>query len=207
MSSNRQSNSGKSRCGLVTAGVILVVAATSCSKESVIEDAAPLDNKDIRALVHDITPLRGEPGPLRLHRDGDEEQCSTCHDKLSWRQGAVALAGEHRDITFDHGLNVFCLNCHHPKNSDVYVHYDGSEIPGDEPNRVCAKCHGPHFRDYGLGVHGRVNGYWNADLGEQTMLACIQCHDPHRPKFPLIRPEPPPALTRFSIDSRGVTHR
>lgn len=191
---------------LAKAVAVAIVAAgvSSCGTDPVREGAATLYKRPAGQALHDTTPLRGERGALRLHRDGNEEKCSACHEGFSRGQGDVALQGEHGDITFDHGLNVLCLNCHHPENSDVYVYHDGSEIPGDEPNQLCAKCHGPHFRDFNLGVHGRMNGYWSAELGPQTRLACIQCHDPHRPAFPGIQPEPAPGLTRFSSLSPGV---
>lgn len=188
----------------VIAGLVLALAAASCGSDPDTEGSAPLYKRPTGAVIHDTTPLRGEVGALRLHRDGSEAKCSSCHDGFAHGVGEAALQGEHSDLTFDHGLNLLCLNCHHPENSDAYLYHDQSEIPGDEPNRLCAKCHGPHFRDFKLGVHGRTNGYWNAKLGEQKRLACIQCHDPHRPMFPRIQPEPGPGLTRFAAQSPGV---
>ena len=37
------------------------------------------------------------------------------------------------------------------------------------------------------------NGFWIAVLGGKTRLRCIQCHDPHSPKFKPMTPLPPPA--------------
>ena len=72
----------------------------------------------------------------------------------------------------------------HPANADAYDNFGDAEIPGDQPTMLCAKCHGPHYREWGLDVHGRVNGHWGAEWGEQRKLDCIQCHDPHDPKPP-----------------------
>jgi hypothetical protein len=83
------------------------------------------------------------------------------------------------------------------------VYHDGSEIPGDQPTRLCAKCHGPHFREWEMGIHGRVNGYWEARLGPQEYLNCIDCHDPHRPRFQGIAPVSAPVLTRFEKPVHG----
>jgi len=90
-----------------------------------------------------------------------------------------------------HGENRFCLNCHHPTNRNAFVDYDGSEIPQKDVVLLCGKCHGPVYRDWKAGVHGRQNGFWKADLGEKTKLRCIQCHDPHQPKFQPMKPLPP----------------
>ena len=184
----------------------MVLAAASCHEDPEAKAPPALYERDVSGGIHDTTPIRGERGPLRLHRDGDAYECSMCHEGFAGDLGDAALEGEHADITFDHGLNLFCINCHHPGNSDVFVHHDGSEIPGDEPTRLCAKCHGPHFREWTLDVHGRVSGHWAASQGEQTKLDCIQCHDPHRPKFPPMAPEPPPVLTRFDLDAPGGRH-
>lgn len=157
--------------------------------------------------IHDITPLRGERGPLRLHQDGDVYECSMCHDGFEGDLGEEALQGAHAAITFDHGRNVFCLNCHHPKNSDAYDNFRDEEIPGDQPTQLCAKCHGLHYREWRQDIHGRVNLYWDKKYGEQVKLDCIQCHDPHRPKIPSMKPEPPPVLTRFDRNApKGSPH-
>jgi hypothetical protein len=188
---------------LATAAIVPLVGFSSCSKGAPANVFTSLYQPDIHAAIHDITPVRGTPGPLRLHRDGSEAKCSTCHNGYSGNQSDAAREDAHPDITLDHGLNLLCLNCHHRSNSDVYIYHDGSEIPAEEPTRLCAKCHGPHFRDYTLGIHGRKNGYWNAALGEQVKLDCIQCHDPHRPRFQPIKPYPPPVLVRFDSYPQG----
>ncbi|MBI4558884.1 MAG: hypothetical protein HY706_14975 [Candidatus Hydrogenedentes bacterium] len=183
---------------------VLVVSFASCSKNLPASVNSSLYRRDIRAGIHDVTPVRGTRGPLRLHRDGQEEKCSACHNGFSGKQTEASRVDAHPDIVFSHGLNLLCLNCHHRSNSDVYIYHDGSEIPAEEPTRLCAKCHGPHFRDYTLGIHGRINGYWNAALGERKKLDCIQCHDPHRPRFQPLKPERPPNLVRFSLNPRGI---
>jgi hypothetical protein len=64
---------------------------------------------------------------------------------------------------------------------------------------LCAKCHGTIYRDWKAGVHGRENGYWNTQLGDKTKLRCIQCHDPHSPKFKDMKP-----LAPLRYPSRGA---
>lgn len=174
-----------------------VIASLSCSPLHPAAVSAALYNRDVSQGINDVVPMRGTPGPLAFHLDGDDFPCSTCHEGFEGGLGQQALEDQHSNITFQHGLNVECLNCHNPKNADAYVYHDGSEIPGDEPTRLCAKCHGPHYREWNMNVHGRVMGSWGPEQGPQQRLDCIQCHDPHHPRFPEMAPESPPVLTRF----------
>jgi len=192
--------------GLARAALAVSVAlgAVSCLEIPNAPDESELYARDVSPGIHETTPIRGERGPLRLHMDGDAFECSFCHEEgFTGDLSEAALEGQHADITFNHGANLLCLNCHNPKDSDAYVYHDGSEIPGDQPNRLCAKCHGPHYREWQHDVHGRVNTYWDKEFGDQKKLDCIQCHDPHQPSFPKMEPEPAPVLTRFNLSSHG----
>ena len=128
---------------------------------------------------------------LDLVKLGWTYNCMECHKLLEARWHYDRPLVEHEDITLDHGNNRFCLNCHHPTNRNAFVDYDGSEIPENDVVLLCAKCHGPTYRDWQAGVHGRQNGHWNKELGSSTKLRCIQCHDPHQPKFQSMKPLPP----------------
>ena len=108
---------------------------------------------------------------------------------------------EHREIVLRHGINDRCLNCHHPDGRDAFVDGQGREIPYDQPQLLCAKCHGPVYRDWQRGVHGRSNGYWDTARGPMTRKKCIECHDPHQPPFPPMRPAPPPNTLRMGSRS------
>ena len=176
--------------------VLLLPLLALCCTSSDVEDES-LYVRDVSAGVFDTAPVRGEPGPLRLHRDGDVYECSMCHDGYRDDPELDPLADEHSDLVMEHGLESHCLHCHNPKNSDVYLNHDGAEIPDDQSTRLCGKCHGVTYRDWQIGVHGRQNGHWDATFGERLKLQCIQCHDPHHPRFPALRPDPPPIRSRF----------
>jgi hypothetical protein len=138
----------------------------------------------------DKTPPRRTVG-LDLVRNGWTYNCMECHKLIPARWHYDRPLNEHQDIRFDHGNNRFCLNCHHATNRNAFVDYDGSEIAQADVVLLCAKCHGTIYRDWQAGVHGRQNGFWKADLGLKTKLRCIQCHDPHRPKFQPMAPLAP----------------
>ena len=71
----------------------------------------------------------------------------------------------------------------------------------DDVTLLCAKCHGPKYRDWKAGVHGRQNGYWDATKGPKEKLRCIQCHDPHKPAFPPIKPLAPPTYPKRAANA------
>ncbi len=139
----------------------------------------------------DKDPPRTTKG-LDLVKLGWTYNCMECHRLLEAKWHYDRPMAEHQDIRLAHGENRFCLNCHHPTDRNAFVDYDGSVIPEKEVVRLCAKCHGPTYRDWKAGVHGRLNGHWDTAAGPRTQLRCIQCHDPHAPKFPTMKPLPPP---------------
>ena len=138
----------------------------------------------------DKTPPRATKG-LDLVKLGWTYNCMECHKLFPAKWHYDRPMNEHQDIKLDHGNNRFCLNCHNPTNRNAFVDYDGGEIAQADVVMLCAKCHGTTYRDWKAGVHGRQNGYWNTNLGEKTKLRCIQCHDPHSPKFKPMEPLAP----------------
>ena len=65
----------------------------------------------------------------------------------------------------------------------------GEPIKFEESYKLCGQCHGEKYRDWKAGVHGKRTGEWN---GRKTYLLCVNCHDPHSPKFKSMTPMPPP---------------
>jgi hypothetical protein len=54
--------------------------------------------------------------------------------------------------------------------------------------RLCAQCHGPQYRDYQNGAHGGMTGNWDLSKGGRVRNNCIDCHDPHAPRYPTVTP-------------------
>jgi hypothetical protein len=155
----------------------------------------------------DKTPPRATKG-LDLVKAGWTYNCMECHTLLParWHYDDRPL-NEHKDVKLEHGNNRFCLNCHHPTNRNAFVDYDGAEIPQAEVVKLCAKCHGTIYRDWEAGAHGRENGFWKADAGPKTKLRCIQCHDPHSPKFQAMKPLAPLRYPPRGANPPASTHR
>jgi hypothetical protein len=141
----------------------------------------------------DTTPVYKEP-KLLFYSQEFTQKCSECHvkDLKSKPKKSHLPFGAHMDMLFTHGLNLRCFNCHHVDHPDAFTDHDGSVIPKDKPVLLCRKCHGVTYRDWQAGIHGRINSFWNAELGLKKNLACNQCHNPHHPKFPALKPMAPP---------------
>ena len=106
-----------------------------------------------------------------------------------------------------HGRNVQCFNCHDPENLDTLKTRDGRSLKWAESTQLCASCHGPTYRDWEIGIHGRVSGHWDRSRGPQQRVECASCHHPHAPQFPSLPPAPAPrGLHEKSGDQNSNSH-
>jgi hypothetical protein len=172
----------------------------SCTQEPATEEEkAAWLQPALEGNRFDTSPVRGELKPMELTRSGFNYRCMECHRDLTAPKEQLDFKGEHVAIAarFNHGLNTQCVNCHHPSNRNAFVDHDGGEIPSTQPARLCAKCHGPLYREWQRGAHGRQNGHWDRSKGPRVKLLCVQCHDPHEPAFKAMKPDPTPAYSRF----------
>jgi hypothetical protein len=116
--------------------------------------------------------------------------CSTCHASMKVNRTRRELVEMHTDIVLKHGFaELWCLDCHNADNRDVLHLASGELVPFDESYRLCGQCHGEKYRDWRAGVHGRRTGYWN---GHKKYLLCVNCHNPHQPRFKPLVPKPAP---------------
>lgn len=183
---------------LTLAGWLLAVCGLGCSSQP--GGAAPglasvLDAPDqpLHAVV-----VRKPLGPPAIPSGTFDEKgnavfiaCATCHATKPANPDAklgVALAQFHQGLVGKHG-DLSCISCHNPADGYSTLRLaDGKQLPYAEVMTLCAQCHGPQFRDYQHGVHGGMTGYWNLTRGGRVRNNCIDCHDPHAPKYPTVRP-------------------
>jgi hypothetical protein len=153
------------------------------------------------AWATDPTPVRQPKLRPEYRVAGYTYQCMDCHRIIPSPAETFRKLTQHPEIQLNHGINTRCFNCHHPRNRNAFVDDFGAEIPWNQPQLLCAKCHGPVYRDWQAGSHGRINGYWDPARGPQTKLRCIQCHDPHHPPFQPLPPAPGPHTLRMGAPS------
>jgi hypothetical protein len=117
--------------------------------------------------------------------------CSNCHGGMEVNTKKRLLTESHTDITLNHAASVkWCLECHDAGNRDKLRLVSGDLVDFTESYLLCAQCHGPTYRDWKAGIHGKRTGYFSG--GKIMYYLCVNCHYPHDPKFKPIKPEPPP---------------
>ena len=104
-----------------------------------------------------------------------------------------------------HDRNNLCYNCHNEQNLLTLQVRDGREVKFDNIPELCGSCHGPTYRDWEAGVHGRISGNWDRSQGPFTRLACASCHDPHAPDIPTREPAPGPHPMRSAENTSAGT--
>jgi formate-dependent nitrite reductase cytochrome c552 subunit len=179
-----------------------------------VQPAPPLELVDPAFI--DTAPVRMSAATL-FRTDGDTSgmSCYACHDEgkrveLKFdEENNVILPEDHEDIVMQHGRynrNGNCFNCHNPDQMDEFLTRDGRKLKMEEGTLLCASCHGPTYRDWEHGIHGRTSGYWNRAMGEIVRLDCTDCHDPHAPAFPALTPAPPPNPLHRQADKPHGKH-
>jgi len=136
----------------------------------------------------DMAPnlIRAEPPPFT---EGIFP-CSQCHDKAGDPTPRQLAFHDEIQAEFHHGPPTrFCLDCHDNGKRDFVHLIGGALIPFTESYKLCGQCHGDKLRDWRVGVHGKRTGMWN---GQKTYYLCVNCHNPHNPRFKALKPEPPP---------------
>jgi hypothetical protein len=151
----------------------------------------------------ETTPWRQTYADLvKAKEDLSDYDCYGCHEKNKpppIRYDAnqkIMIPKEHADIVMGHGShdrNNLCYNCHNEQNLLTLQVRDGREVKFDNIPPLCGSCHGPTYRDWEAGAHGRISGSWNhSKETDFTRLSCASCHNPHAPHIPTREPAPGP---------------
>jgi hypothetical protein len=153
------------------------------------------------------TVRQAYPDLVKAGEDLSDFDCYACHEKDKPPQlrfdtnHNLIIPKEHSDIVMHHGSherNNNCFNCHNENNLTLLQTRDGHEVTFTNSQLLCGSCHGPTLRDWEAGVHGRTSGYWDRALGPADRKLCVNCHNPHSPKFPGRKPAPGPHPLRGS---------
>lgn len=156
----------------------------------------------------DMNALKGGPPrqsmtAARVFLGGFERNCTECHRMFESRPETAPRIFQHQHIKLAHGMNDRCFNCHDPNARDR-LRVEGTVTVGfDASERLCASCHGPTYRDWVAGMHGRTADSWQP--GKRRHLTCVACHDPHHPAQPPLAPLPAPRTLRMG-DPQPIPH-
>lgn len=135
-------------------------------------------------------PKDKKPRPLAMHKD-------IVPDSMNLQHGRRAL---------------WCLDCHNPKNRATLIDNFGEEVSFNQPQKLCGKCHGPIYRDWREGIHGKRIGMWTKG-GKKRWWVCTECHNPHDVQqgdrnsgFASLQPEKAPALPKGTTSAAHENH-
>ncbi|MFT7170196.1 MAG: hypothetical protein ACI80K_003343 [Paracoccaceae bacterium] len=136
-----------------------------------------------------------DPPTVRI--GGVDQKCSDCHALFASLDVTPSHIRQHTDLVMNHGMNGRCFNCHFKDDRNLLALNDGSTVGFADSTDLCARCHGTVFRDWELGMHGKTMGSWDASSGKQWRYRCVDCHNPHSPRFPKIEALPGPNTLRM----------
>ena len=209
---------GDSKTSLVLTGLTLLFLGVAAAFVSNLWGRIP--PRESIALVdptftNTATPRLSAGELIASGGDASGLDCYACHEmgkplKLEFdAESNVILAKEHSDIVMGHGRhkrNNNCFNCHDETNLEFLQTRDGHQVKLVDSPALCGSCHGPTYRDWEAGVHGRTSGHWKRDLGSIDRKVCTACHDPHSPTFPARAPAPGPHLLHpiTQASSKGI---
>jgi hypothetical protein len=188
-----------SAVGWLIGPVFLLLAAWFLRGPELLDDPR---RAPVRVSSDDVTtaPLRRPiADPPMIIAGTYALRCNECHKLFPSLPETPRRLTEHRHIRLDHGLCDRCFNCHDDKQRNFLALAGGDRVPFAESARLCAECHGPTYRDWEKGMHGRTNGYWDASRGESRRLTCTECHDPHAPALPPMTALPGPDTIRTDV--------
>ena len=139
------------------------------------------------------TPISGEPTIVVA---GMDKACQDCHGLFASRPKPADRLVQHTDIVLAHGSNDSCLTCHDDDDRGRLVVRSGERLAFADSATLCADCHGPTWRDWQAGTHGRTDGYWDGTAGAVERRTCVACHDPSRKSTEPNRPSAKPCSPR-----------
>ena len=173
------------------------------SKQAAVRSSAP------RADAFHVSVRPGPATPRTILKtkssDGNATvsvSCSTCHQTRTpnvKNKRTNDLDEFHQGLAYSHN-SLSCLSCHNPNDYDSLRLADGTAVAYKDVMKLCAQCHGPQMRDYEQGAHGGMTGYWDLKRGPRQRNNCVDCHHPHTPKFPKMKPTFKPR-DRFLTDA------
>jgi uncharacterized CHY-type Zn-finger protein len=138
---------------------------------------------------------------IQAKEDLSDFDCYACHERgkppilrFDTNQNLI-IPKEHANIVMHHGSherNNNCFNCHDELNLELLQTRDKRELKLADSTPLCGSCHGPTYRDWEAGIHGRTSGHWDRTRGAVKREGCVNCHNPHSPRFPGRQPAPGP---------------
>jgi hypothetical protein len=138
------------------------------------------------------------PTALRVRPLG-QYPCTSCHLGRKVLMVERRTADAHQNVQPVHPkqTGALCSTCHASDNVELLALEKGERVTLDESYRLCAQCHFAQVDAWADGAHGKRLDGWQ---GRRVVMACPDCHDPHRPA---VQPRIP--FRAPQIERPGVT--
>lgn len=121
------------------------------------------------------------PIALRTRRAAiNQYPCTSCHLGRKVVMANRRIGDAHNNIQPVHPeqTGAVCSTCHSDGDVALLTLQGGERATLDESYRLCAQCHFPEAKTWAGGAHGKRLDGWQ---GRRVVMACADCHDPHRP--------------------------
>jgi len=147
-------------------------------------------------------PVRDPFAAAEMTKAGYKFNCNNCHEHIKSPKTVRKLMAEHQNIVLKHEQAMNCYTCHSREDREMLNDIYGHPVSFEESEQLCRRCHGPRYRDWKLGIHGRPHGYWDETKGERVNFSCVYCHNPHAPKFQTMKASPAPHRDNYIINGQ-----
>jgi hypothetical protein len=121
------------------------------------------------------------PIALRSRAAGiSQYPCTSCHQGKKVVMANQRISDAHNNIKPVHPdqTGAVCSTCHSADDVALLTLRSGERAPLDESYRLCAQCHFKQAEAWAGGAHGKRLDGWQ---GRRVVMACADCHDPHKP--------------------------
>lgn len=121
------------------------------------------------------------PIALRSRAAGiSQYPCTSCHQGRKVVMANKRIGDAHNNIQPVHPdqTGAVCSTCHSTEDVQLLTLKSGARATLDESYRLCAQCHFPEAKAWAGGAHGKRLDGWQ---GRRVVMACTDCHDPHKP--------------------------
>ncbi len=121
--------------------------------------------------------------------------CTSCHQGQKIVMENKRIGDAHQNIKPLHPdlTGAVCSTCHSSDDVEVLTLERGEHAALGESYRLCAQCHFAQVDAWAGGGHGKRLDGWE---GRRVVMACTDCHDPHKPAVQALIPFRAPQIER-----------
>ena len=106
--------------------------------------------------------------------------CTACHFGRKVAMTDKRIGDAHQNVKPVHPslTGAHCSTCHAPEDVGQLALQGGGRATLDQVHLLCGQCHAKQAEAWAGGGHGKRLDGWQ---GRRVVMACTDCHDPHRP--------------------------